>query len=93
MEATESPETVMKYYDELLDTDSANAVGPESLKTVVVFPLSTQLQAVWKRQISILRRIGKVDQAVDELSRFLDTFYNDVEGWLELADIYTSCNQ
>lgn len=28
-----------------------------------------------------------------ELTQFLDTFYNDVEGWLELADIYTSCNQ
>jgi ER membrane protein complex subunit 2 len=37
--------------------------------------------------------MGKVDKAVDELSQFLDTFYTDVEGWLELADIYSSCNQ
>ena len=37
--------------------------------------------------------MGKLDKVVDELSRFLDTFYTDVEGWLELADIYASCNQ
>ncbi|KAG5731813.1 Tetratricopeptide repeat protein 35-A [Termitomyces sp. T112] len=49
--------------------------------------------AVWKRRISVLRRMGKIETAVDELSRFLDTFYTDTEGWLELADIYTSCNQ
>ena len=50
-------------------------------------------QAIWKRQISVYRRIGKVEKAVDELSQFLDTFYTDVEGWLELVDIYSSCNQ
>lgn len=49
--------------------------------------------AAWKRQISVLRRMGKIDRAVEELSQFLDTFYTDVEGWLELADIYASCNQ
>ncbi|KAG1795016.1 uncharacterized protein HD556DRAFT_1236102 [Suillus plorans] len=36
---------------------------------------------------------GKVEKAVNELVQFLDTFYTDVEGWLELADIYVSCNQ
>jgi hypothetical protein len=50
-------------------------------------------QAIWKRQISVYRRMGKVEKAVDELSQFLDTFYTDVEGWLELTDIYSSCNQ
>ncbi|KAK0441684.1 hypothetical protein EV421DRAFT_1812150 [Armillaria borealis] len=54
--ATQSPETVMKFYDALLAEDSANAT-------------------------------------VDELCTYLDTFYNDIEGWLELADIYSSCNQ
>ncbi|KIJ64762.1 hypothetical protein HYDPIDRAFT_111357 [Hydnomerulius pinastri MD-312] len=49
--------------------------------------------AIWKRRISILRRTGKTDKAVTELSQYLDTFYTDVEGWLELADIYASCNQ
>jgi len=49
--------------------------------------------AIWKRKISVLRRMGVIDRAVDELSHYLDTFYTDVEGWLELADIYSSCNQ
>ncbi|KAG5644023.1 hypothetical protein DXG03_009238 [Asterophora parasitica] len=74
MEATESPDTVLQYYGELLEEDSANA-------------------AVWKRRISVIRRTGRNTQAVEELSQFLDTFYTDVEGWLELADIYSSCNQ
>ncbi|KAG5636314.1 hypothetical protein H0H81_008428 [Sphagnurus paluster] len=74
MEATESPDTVLEYYDQLLEEDSANA-------------------AAWKRRISVLRRTGKYERAVEELSKFLDTFYTDVEGWLELADIYSSCNQ
>ncbi|KAI0922619.1 hypothetical protein AcW1_002783 [Taiwanofungus camphoratus] len=74
MEATEPPEVALKYYDELLETDSANA-------------------AVWRRKASVLRRMGKIDRAVEELSAMLDTFYTDVEGWLELADIYASCQQ
>ncbi|THG99441.1 hypothetical protein EW145_g7267 [Phellinidium pouzarii] len=49
--------------------------------------------AAWKRKVSILRRMGDVSRAVDELSAFVDTYYTDVEGWLELADIYSSCNQ
>ncbi|KIK93007.1 hypothetical protein PAXRUDRAFT_829416 [Paxillus rubicundulus Ve08.2h10] len=49
--------------------------------------------AIWKRRISILRRTGKIDKAVTELSQYLDTFYTDVEGWLELADMYATCGQ
>ncbi|KIY68134.1 TPR-like protein [Cylindrobasidium torrendii FP15055 ss-10] len=74
MEATEPNDTVLKYYDELMTEDPANA-------------------AVWKRRISMKRRLGRVEQAVQDLSEYLDTFYNDVEGWLELADIYSACNQ
>ncbi|RDB19720.1 ER membrane protein complex subunit 2-A [Hypsizygus marmoreus] len=74
MEATESLEVVLQYYDELLDEDSANA-------------------AAWKRRISVIRRTGRYDRAVEELSAYLDTFYTDLEGWLELADVYASCNQ
>ncbi|KAF8719201.1 hypothetical protein AX14_011335 [Amanita brunnescens Koide BX004] len=48
--------------------------------------------AVWKRRISVLRRAGKLEEAVEELSQYLDTFYSDLEAWLELADIYSSCN-
>ena len=50
-------------------------------------------KALWKREISVLRRLGKIDNAVEELSKFADTFYTDVEAWLELADIYTSNHQ
>ncbi|KAJ7777856.1 hypothetical protein DFH07DRAFT_936496 [Mycena maculata] len=74
MEASESPEVVLRYYDQLLDADPANA-------------------AIWKRRISVLRRTGKIEKAVEELSQLLDTFYTDVDGWLELTDIYTTCNQ
>ncbi|KAJ7057100.1 hypothetical protein C8F01DRAFT_1153418 [Mycena amicta] len=74
MEATESPEVVLQFYNRLLEADSANA-------------------AVWKRKVSVLRRTGKIEKAVEELSQLLDTVYTDVDGWLELADIYTSCNQ
>jgi len=49
--------------------------------------------AIWKRKISVLRRTGKIEKAVEELSQLLDTFYTDVDGWLELADLYTTCNQ
>ncbi|KAJ7757043.1 hypothetical protein B0H16DRAFT_1537845 [Mycena metata] len=49
--------------------------------------------AIWKRKISVLRRSGKIEKAVEELTQLLDTFYTDVDGWLELADIYTTCNQ
>lgn len=37
--------------------------------------------------------MGKTEDAVNELRSLLDTFYNDLEGWLELADIYSSCCQ
>ncbi|KAJ3503388.1 hypothetical protein NLJ89_g8454 [Agrocybe chaxingu] len=74
MEATESPSTVLNYYDELMNMDPSNA-------------------AVWKRRVSVLRRIGRIEKAVEELNEFLDTFYTDAEGWLELADVYASCNQ
>jgi hypothetical protein len=50
-------------------------------------------KALWKREISVLRTLGKIDRAVEELSKFVDTFYTDVEAWLELADIYTSNHQ
>ncbi|KAI0356961.1 TPR-like protein [Trametes cingulata] len=73
-EATESPDVVLRYYDQLLEEDSSNS-------------------AIWRRKAHVLRQMGKLDQAVEELSAMLDTFYTEVEGWLELADIYLSCQQ
>ncbi|KAF9078427.1 hypothetical protein BDP27DRAFT_1206517 [Rhodocollybia butyracea] len=49
--------------------------------------------AAYKRRISVLKRIGKIEQAVTELSEYLDTFYSDVEAWVELAELHSSCNQ
>ncbi|KAI0827461.1 TPR-like protein [Trametes gibbosa] len=74
LEATEPPEAVLRFYDELLEEDSSNA-------------------AIWRRKAHILRQTGKLDRAVEELSAMLDTFYTEVDGWLELADIYLSCQQ
>jgi len=74
MEVSESPNTVLQYYTQLLEVDPANA-------------------AAWKRCISVIRRLGRIERAIEELSQFLDTFYTDLEGWLELADMYSSCNQ
>ncbi|EKM57094.1 uncharacterized protein PHACADRAFT_254650 [Phanerochaete carnosa HHB-10118-sp] len=53
----------------------------------------TSNAAVWRRKAGILRKKGKIDQAVEELCAMLDTFYTEVEAWLELADIYSSCQQ
>lgn len=50
-------------------------------------------KAVWARQISVLRKLGKTERAVEELCKFVDTFYTDVEAWLELADLYASQHQ
>ena len=37
--------------------------------------------------------MNKIDKAVEELNEYLDTFYTDAEGWMELADIHSSCHQ
>ena len=37
--------------------------------------------------------MGKLDKSVEELTTLLDTFYNEVDGWVELAEIYHLCNQ
>ncbi|KIJ43821.1 hypothetical protein M422DRAFT_75479 [Sphaerobolus stellatus SS14] len=50
--------------------------------------------ALWKRKIAVLRSLGSqnVSQAVEELTIYLDTFYTDVEAWIELADVYAELN-
>ena len=37
--------------------------------------------------------MNKIDKAVEDLNEYLDTFYTDSEGWMELADIHSSCHQ
>jgi len=74
IEATEKPETVLEYYNKLLETDPTNS-------------------SAWRRKACVLRNMGKLDKSVEELSALLDTFYNEVDGWVELAEIYYLCNQ
>jgi hypothetical protein len=50
-------------------------------------------QAAWKRIVSVLQDLGKIEAAAKELCEYLDTFYNDVEAWIELSSIYASCNR
>ena len=89
MEASASPDVVLRYYDDLLKADGSNNVRrPCRLRRVL-----NAFQFAWKRRISVLRRMGKIEKAVEELNAFLDTVYTDIDGWLELADIHSSCYQ
>ncbi|KIO33142.1 hypothetical protein M407DRAFT_65759, partial [Tulasnella calospora MUT 4182] len=45
---------------------------------------------IWKRRVAVYRQLGDTKRAAEDLCRYLDTFYTDVEGWLELADLYAS---
>jgi len=49
--------------------------------------------ASWRRKVTVLKGMGRIDKAVEELSELLDTFYADVDGWVELAEIYYLCHQ
>jgi len=48
--------------------------------------------AFWKRKIAVYRQMGEVDKCIEELGKYLDTFYTDAGAWLELADLYASLN-
>ena len=88
-EATGGAEAALTYYQKLLEADPASLVCGFDLVNANG-SLSYITKPVWKRQISVLKRLGRTQTAVDELSKLVDTFYTDVEAWLELADLYTS---
>ena len=94
-EAKESPKAALRFYEQLLEADPSNAVcySPLCFNLHFTERVVAKLKAIWKRRISVLRKLGEINRAVEELSRFVDTFYTDVEAWLELADIYTSQHQ
>ncbi|KZT54987.1 TPR-like protein [Calocera cornea HHB12733] len=48
---------------------------------------------VWKRLVAVYKQAGQIPRAIDSLTLLLDTFYNDLDGWLELASIYASIFQ
>ena len=50
------------------------------------------IQAIWKRKVSVYRQIGQTERAVQLLITYVETFYADPDAWLELANIYASCN-
>jgi ER membrane protein complex subunit 2 len=94
-EANEGPKAALRFYGQLLEADPSNAVcySPLCFNFHFTEKAVAKLKAIWKRQISVLRKLGEIDRAVEELSKFVDTFYTDVEAWLELADIYNSQHQ
>jgi len=53
----------------------------------------TVTQGVWKRRIATYKQLGDTQKAIEDLCAYLDTFYTDVEGWLEVADLYAGCQR
>ncbi|CAA18435.2 TPR repeat protein oca3 [Schizosaccharomyces pombe] len=45
---------------------------------------------IYKRKLALLRSMGQTKECIQGLINYLDTFYNDLEAWAELADIYVS---
>ncbi|KAG1097768.1 hypothetical protein G6F42_018117 [Rhizopus arrhizus] len=43
-----------------------------------------------KRQIALLKTRNKESDMIEALTKYLDTYYDDHEAWLELCDIYLS---
>ncbi|KAG9290930.1 hypothetical protein G9A89_011080 [Geosiphon pyriformis] len=44
--------------------------------------------AATKRMIASSKAKGQWQEAIDSLSKYLDTYYNDTEAWLELSALY-----
>jgi tetratricopeptide (TPR) repeat protein len=43
-----------------------------------------------KRQIALLKARNKEGDMIEALTKYLDTYYDDSEAWLELCDVYLS---
>lgn len=54
--------------------------------------LSSAPQGIWKRRVAVYKQMGDTQKAVEDLCAYVDTFYTDVEGWLELAELYAGVN-
>merc|ERR1712110_744320 len=46
--------------------------------------------AAYKRKVAIFKAQNKMNDAVNELNRYLSIFSCDYESWIELSDIYIS---
>lgn len=93
IEATENSDVALQYYNKLLENDPTSSVSATRLVTCPSTSTKRNEQAVWRRKAYTLRNMGKIDKSVEELTTLLDTFYNEVDGWVELAEIYYLCNQ
>jgi tetratricopeptide (TPR) repeat protein len=88
-EAAGKLDDALKLYDLILELDDSNAVG--NTRDTRSIPLWLTLrQGIWKRRVAVFKQLGDTKSAVEDLCAYLDTFYTDVEGWLELADLYAS---
>jgi tetratricopeptide (TPR) repeat protein len=47
-------------------------------------------QLASKRQIALLKARNKEQAMIEALTKYLDTYYDDHEAWLELCDVYVS---
>ncbi|KAL7751292.1 Inositol phosphatase SIW14 [Sorochytrium milnesiophthora] len=50
-------------------------------------------KSVFKRKVALLKGQNKTREAILALNAFLDTFPQDIEGWLELSALYTQTEQ
>lgn len=46
-------------------------------------------QLVAKRRVAVLNSMGRHEQAIEALVKYVDAFYSDPEAWSELAALYT----
>lgn len=46
------------------------------------------VQGCQKRRVAVLKAQGKLDEAVERLCEYLDTFANDSEAWMQLSEMY-----
>jgi len=45
---------------------------------------------IWRRRVAVYKQMGDRRRAVEDLCAYLDAFYTDTEGWLELTDLYSA---
>lgn len=48
---------------------------------------------MWRLRACVLRRAGKIEHVVEELSAMLDAFHTDLNGQSKLVDAYASFEQ
>lgn len=91
LEADGMLQDALKMYVYYLSKEDESCVVSRTLTKIHILTHKTK-KPIRKRLVATLRSLGRVAEATEELVKYLDVYYADVEGWLELADIYASCN-